>query len=162
MQFTHQSCPLIGNALSQPEAKWTDRKKHNGKIYTTKYDSFSTAIGPRTSSEHYESLQTNAEWTLRRWWRTWSGRDFQINQYQESNLYDCWIMGSSCWEWSVTFWCHSGIDLQIWGLGAKVFLGAPSPQTKGCGWLIDRSINVNWLVACSLMASCKPNSEQQI
>ena len=45
-------------------------------------------------------------------------------------------------------------DLQTWGLGAKVFLGAPSPQAKNCGWLIDWSIVVSSMVEYGLMASC--------
>ena len=32
---------------------------------------------------------------------------------------------------------QSGTDLETWRLGAKVFLGASSHQTKGCDWLID-------------------------
>ena len=46
-------------------------------------------------------------------------------------------------------------DLQMWGLGAKVFFGGPpSPETKRCGWLIDWSIVVSWLVEYDLTASC--------
>ena len=47
-----------------------------------------------------------------------------------------------------------GTDLQIWGLGAKVFMGALSPQTKNCGWLIDWSIVGSWLVEYGLIVSC--------
>ena len=48
----------------------------------------------------------------------------------------------------------AGTDLQPWGLRAKVFLGAPSPQTKNCGWLVDWSIVASWMVEYGLMASC--------
>ena len=54
----------------------------------------------------------------------------------------------------IVLYLFSGTDLQIWRFRAKVFLGAPSPQTKGCGWLIDCSIIVSLLVEYGLMASC--------
>ena len=47
-----------------------------------------------------------------------------------------------------------GTDLQIWGLRAKAFLGAPLLQIKGCAWLIYRNIVVSWLVEHCLMPSC--------
>ena len=40
----------------------------------------------------------------------------------------------------------AGTDLPVWGLRAEVFWGVPSSQTKRCGWLIDCSIVVSWLV----------------
>ena len=51
-------------------------------------------------------------------------------------------------------WWWAGTDLQIWALREKIFLGALSPQTKNCAWLIDWSIIVSWLVEYGLMASC--------
>ena len=39
---------------------------------------------------------------------------------------------------SLSYWVkQAGTDLQIKGLGAKIFLRAPLPQTKNYGWLVD-------------------------
>ena len=79
---------------------------------------------------------------IRPGWDTRKEKQFPLEMVMKHDKSHILLLEKS--PWFCEFECGRP-GLQIWGLGAKVFLGALSPQTENCGWLKHSCKLVGWV-----------------